>query len=323
MNKAIILIAILSSIAPVMKSSADVFGSGANQFSIDFSTIGNAGNAAYFHDYGPEPFFPDTYDAPYAGYGSVNYTYRIGTHEVTIDQFTKANAASGGQIGNDNEHLWNSGWPNPNNHPLDLGVHAPATAVNVYEAARFVNWLTTGDANTGVYSFSGNTISGIDRSFRNGNDLAYVIPNDDEWFKAAYYKPVNDGTYSTFSSGLNTSPSIGTNGWNLYPGPDTHGFNPVWETGTGAQEQNGTYDMMGNIWEWTETETVNDQYVIRGGSAYADETYASIDGFRPSLTSREQDNIGFRVVAIPEPNTIILLVLSGYGLLISRRYFNT
>ena len=29
--------------------------------------------------------------------------------------------------------------------------------------------------------------------------------------------------------------------------------NYTWETGFGAGEQNGTYDMMGNVWEWNES----------------------------------------------------------------------
>ena len=69
------------------------FGSGANQFDIDFIDIDYAGNSA---------------DSA-TGYGSVGYNYRIGTFEVTIDQFTKADAESGSTIGNGNENIWNSG----------------------------------------------------------------------------------------------------------------------------------------------------------------------------------------------------------------------
>lgn len=296
---------------------ADVFGSGANQFTIDFVNIGYAGNAANFVDYGTTPDFGNTnYNAPYQGYGSVNYSYGIGKYEVTIDQFSKANAASGGQIGNGNEDIWNSQQPNPFNDPLNYGVYAPASAIYWHEAAKFVNWLSSGDANTGVYQFSGNTLTGINRSYRNGNDLAYVLPTDDEWYKAAFYKPIDDGTYSLYSSGLDSTPS--TNGWNYNP---NHAFKPVWETGSGTEEQNGTYDMMGNVWEWTETE-VNGDYVVRGGSAYAPEEYLDSTTYRPVHASEEWENIGFRVAVIPEPSTIGFMAAMGVAVFGIRRIFS-
>ena len=45
---------------------ADDFGTGTNEFEIEFALMGNAGNS------------PDT-----SGYGDVAYNYKIGTYEVT------------------------------------------------------------------------------------------------------------------------------------------------------------------------------------------------------------------------------------------------
>ncbi len=56
------------------------FGSGANQFNMEFVTIGNPGNAADENGY-PRPA------------GAVGYTYGIGKFEVSRDMITKFNAS--------------------------------------------------------------------------------------------------------------------------------------------------------------------------------------------------------------------------------------
>ena len=55
---------------------ADTFGTGANQFTIDFVPISGATN-------------------PTSGYGIVNHAYRMGTYEITNDQWNKFTAAYG------------------------------------------------------------------------------------------------------------------------------------------------------------------------------------------------------------------------------------
>ena len=163
---------------------ADLFGTGTNQFNIDFVSIGHAGNVA------------DT-----TGYGAVGYSYRIGKTEVSIDQFLKARAADG-RIGSGDENYWNDG-------TRTVGGSAPASVVTWFSAAKFCNWLTTGDAYAGVYQFNGSgTMTGIDRNYRNGFGLAYVLPSEDEWYKAAYFKPDGSG-YSLYASGLDSTPTWG------------------------------------------------------------------------------------------------------------------
>ncbi len=171
---------------------ADLFGTGTNQFTVDFVAIGHAGNTA---------------DA--TGYGAVGYHYRIGKTEVSIDQFFKARAADG-RIGSGFENYWNDG-------TRTVGNSAPASVVSWFASAMFCNWLTTGDAYTGVYQFNGSgTMTGLDRTFRNGNGLAYVLPTEDEWYKAAYFKPNGSG-YSLYASGLDSTPTWGgADGWNYF-----------------------------------------------------------------------------------------------------------
>ncbi len=58
------------------------FGSGSNQFGMDFVEIGNPGNPA------------DT-RYPSGGRGAVAYTFQMSTYEVSREMITKVNALSG------------------------------------------------------------------------------------------------------------------------------------------------------------------------------------------------------------------------------------
>ena len=104
------------------------FGSGVNQFNMEFVTIGNPGN------------LPDTTGVPNPA-GAVGHTYDIGKFEVSEDMITKYNAnfgtANGLAITKDNR-----------------GVNKPATSVSWNEAARFVNWLNTSTGNPAAYKFA-------------------------------------------------------------------------------------------------------------------------------------------------------------------------
>jgi formylglycine-generating enzyme required for sulfatase activity len=79
-------------------------------------------------------------------------------------------------------------------------------------------------------------------------------------------------------------------------------------------EQNGTYDMLGNLSEWNESawdgtlNTMSENRVVRGGSYSSSSVAASRSLSSPAS---ESDLIGFRVVAIPEPATAFSLLLGG------------
>ena len=132
-----------------------------------------------------------------------------------------------------------------------------------------------------------------------------------------------DGSrYSLYANGTNTAPIAGlqSNYSNAIGAP--------WNVGTGTQEQNGTFDMMGNVWEWNETllygsyPDVRGAYpVVRGGSFRYN---LAGDGVLSS-SYRSGDNIydeyeeGFRVASVPEPCSLVLLSLGGLALLRKRR----
>jgi len=247
-----------------------------------YVTIGNAGNAA---------------DTANGGiYGDVAYTYQISATEVTIAEFTASGAGSG------NENYWNDG-------TRTVGTAAPAGQVSLYEAMKYCNYITSGDINLGAYIFSGGIYQSTDRaSAITTYGTVYALPTEDEWYKAAYFKTDASG-YSLYANGTANIPTHGTtDGWNYYNSGYVNGSpNYTWTAGYGGAEQNGTYDMMGNVWEWMEASSG----VLRGGSFnYLESTLRS--SYRGLINpTDEYDFFGFRVVAIPEPATALSLVLGG------------
>ncbi|MGD0785297.1 MAG: formylglycine-generating enzyme family protein [Sedimentisphaerales bacterium] len=248
---------------------------------IDFVTIGHAGNAA---------------DA--TGYGAVGHNYRIGKYEITNAQWNTFTTAAGAPTGNGSGYSYSAYW---------TGAQQPTNNVSWYEAAQFCNYLTSGDKSKGAYQFSGNntnpgSFQGIDRaSSISTYGITYVIPTEDEWYKAAYFKP-NASGYSLYANGTNTAPIAGVTNYN--------GSAP-WNITNGAQEQNGTYDMMGNVWEWNETLVFDYYRGIRGGS-YNNYDDVLASSYRSRHTPYyESDYMGFRVAEIPEPATLLLLGLGG------------
>ena len=244
-----------------------------------FVTIGNAGNAA---------------DGT-TGYGAVGYTYKISATEVTIAEFQAATGAGSG-----NENYWNTSG-------RTVGPNAPASYVSLYEARKYCNWLTTEDVNSGYYGNGGNNMSGLSHdAYAAANGLTYFLPTEDEWYKAAYFKT---DAYSLYANGTDTVPTKGTtDGWNYYNGGYVNGSpNYTWTAGYGGVEQNGTVNMMGNVWEWMETSSG----VLRGGSYVSYEVNLRSSSRSDYDPAGEYGSIGFRVVAIPEPATALSLVLGG------------
>lgn len=299
------------------------FGSGANQFNMEFVEIGDAGNAA------------DTTGSPNPA-GAVSYVYEIGKFEVSRDMIIKANAA--GSLGITLQNMSSIG---------GNGVDKPATGVSWNEAARFVNWLNTSTGNQAAYKFTTGGANdnialwqsgdaGFDAANPFRNSLAhYFLPTFDEWYKAAYYDPVSD-TYFNFPNGSDTAPTAvsgGTTAGTAVYG-QTFFQGPADIDNAGGLSPFGIMGLGGNVWEWQETEDdlVNNNPSsargVRGGN------WEGISG-RLSSSSRishspthESSVIGFRVAsissdaaAVPEPSSFLLLIIgiAGYGVCRWRR----
>jgi sulfatase modifying factor 1 len=296
--------------------SAALINSASAIVTIDYVTVGNAGNAA---------------DGSVAyGFGAVGYEYKIGKYEVTNAQygeFLNAKAAT------DSYGLYNSGMasygiaqigdPGSFSYSVTSGYeNRPVTSVSWFDVARFANWMNNGQGGgsteTGAYTLNGAT-SGIISS----NPGAVIrLPTEHEWYKAAYYNP-NTTAYSLFASG--SSAGISSTQANFDPFWHTedrvHYVGDTTDVGlySSTPSAYGTYDQGGNVTEWNDGENGHGRGV-RGGSWDDPQYILASDYYVYSNPDWETQYQGFRLakVDIPEPSTSILTVI-GVSILFRRR----
>lgn len=300
-----LLIVVLCMIATANIVSADII----RGISMDFANIGFAGNSGDTRT-GTEPSGRQKVNPP--GCGAVAYNYRIGKYELTNLQWNTFVSLSGAPTGSDGGYTTGSYW---------TGDSKPAGAITWYEAMQFCNYLTTGDKSKGAYLFSGNNANagaflGINRAAALATyGKAYVLPTEDEFYKAAYFKADGSG-FTQYANGTDTAPTI--KGTETNWGYGYAGAGAPWNVGSGAMEQNGTYDMMGNFWEWTESllSTTNPYPVIRGAAYFNPDAYLLSTSYRNmSYAWVENTTFTFRVVEIPEPATMMIFGLGGLTLI--------
>jgi len=288
MKSQIVVLAVAIAVLLVTGAAmADTFGTGVSQFTIDFVPISGATN-------------------PTSGYGIVNHDYRMGAYEITNDQWDKFEAAYG---------------PVRDCQSAYTGTNVPVDRVTWFEAAQFVNYLNTSTGNQAAYKFTGSTFTpwsatdaGYDASNPYRNTVAkYFLPTEDEWVKAAYWNSTTLQLQQWATKDGNTPTQAG---WN-FNANFTYATNPPgpWIVGSGSQELNGTYDMMGNDWEWMESPWTSGDYGVssaRGwrGSDWHNGAYSFAASYRDNwgYPWGETDSSGFRVASVPEPGSISLVI---------------
>jgi sulfatase modifying factor 1 len=288
---------------------ADTFGTGANQFTIDFTTIGNPGNSI------------DTTSG--WGAGGVSYSYRIGTYSISQNQIDAATASG---LLNVTAGAW-------------IGDQ-PAANISWYGAAAFVNWLNTSTGNQAAYKLSyadGAWSMSLWESFdpgynsfnqyRNANAY-YFLPSMDEWYKAAYGKSDGSGYY-LYTTGSDTAPTAvpsGTApGTAVYNQPYNQGPASVYEAG--GLSSYGTMGQGGNVGQWMETQWQGNNtrpsdprgYPAGAWVGSVDYLKSSFHNYTGEVDSPSYSSIGFRVASVPEPSTYALIGIGVVALLIVSR----
>ncbi|MGC6424185.1 MAG: formylglycine-generating enzyme family protein [Lentimonas sp.] len=285
------------------------------QINLDAVFVANAGNA------------DDS-----TGFGGVDYDYYVGAYEVTNAQY---NAFLNAAAATDTYDLYDL---NMGSHPqgginragtsgsYTYGVKSgfenrPVNYVNFWDAARFTNWLTSGDTEDGVYvltptGIAENTITRDSAAWANGG---IAVASEDEWYKAAYYD--GNGGYTLFAT--QTDERITTSDANFASsGPVDVGNYPT-------SSHYGTFDQSGNLWETVDTIVNGNSRVLRGGG-YDSSAPANLESTQSRIDTVTADfgnvNIGFRVASlqeftqVPEPSAdAAILGFLGLSLALVRR----
>ncbi len=305
--------------------------------------VGQVGNSGELSGIGAGGSGPD------AIVGGVNYAYNIGQFEVTAGQYTEfLNAVAAA----DDYQLYETtmwtyfygcriqrsgGWGSYTYSVAADWADRPVNEVSWADAARFANWMHNGQptgaqgpgtTEDGSYALNG-VMSNVDvMGVVRKPDATWVIPSEDEWYKAAYHK--NDGVtgnYWEYPMGSSAVPDNGNpggdsgNSANFYDGDYAiGGLYTRTEAGYFGLSDSpyGTFDQGGNVYEWTEA-VIGSGRGMRGGSAGAGGSKlhaATRESHTPGIAA---DSIGFRLVEVPEPATLTLLAFGGLALLRRRR----
>jgi sulfatase modifying factor 1 len=286
-----------------LAASAALISSASAIVTVDYVTVGNAGNAA---------------DS--TGYGAVGYSYQIGKYEVTNAQYGAfLNAAAQ----TDSYGLYNS-------NMSSLGItrsgssgsytysvtgtlaNRPVVYVTWFDAARMANWMVNGQGSgsteTGAYTLNG-AISGI--VLANAGAQVY-IPTEDEWYKAAYYNGATS-TYSLYPNGQNSITMADAN--------YEYSVNSSTNVGTYSSDPSsyGSFDQGGNVWEWNDAVIAGSSRGLRGGSWDIGDYDLASSSRANSGPSNEDLVIGFRLASVPEPSSLVLTMLASGVVLLRRK----
>jgi len=340
---------------------------------IETVPVGNTGNTGEWAGESYGGYSPDRIC------GAVSYAYNIGKYEVTAGQYTeflnavdpKGQNTNGLYNSSMNSHThgcqitWNSDSSTYDFSGTPSGAASnwrdrPVNYVSWYDAAMFANWMTSGDVNEGAYdtgpgtgwgNYSASNYTGITAHDSPEMDAlvatygkVWVIPTEDEWYKAAYHKNDGDtGNYFNYPTSSNTPPGYvdddgelsGTStafadgvtdpgNYATYDGDGvTDGIgSPYYRTEVGEWENSaspyGTFDQGGNVREWNEAILYSSFRGARGGSyTYDFDDLRALD--RSGGGMADNIHVGFRLASIPEPGSITLLVCGALGLLAYRR----
>ena len=162
----------------------------------------------------------------------------------------------------------------------------PITYVNWFATLRFCNWLEhdqpIGDESP--KTTESGSFAPDDQGVFNivTNNPKWLLPTEDQWYKAAYYQPAKDGNrgfYYSFGTGSYQPPVNSLSDASTSTNSANYSLNGVFTTlaqprltpvGTFAKTTSpcGAYDMAGDVGQWTLTPILSDpdSLVVRGGS---------------------------------------------------------
>ena len=300
---------------------------------VTFEWIDVPGNPLNPNPPDPSAINPDTLQP----IGSVGTPFRISKREVTNAQYlTFLNAQA---LPADPNALYNrfmsrkaqginfnpecSGCPRYEYLNARYTVIADRAVGNVsyYDALRFANWVNNGCPATPSINANGVNVATDRGAYRiNASSVAanavarepgalIFLPNEDEWYKAAYYD-VATQSYFQYATSSDDVPDciavdpVGTNsaGCNRAYNATFAGLpSAVTPPPTGSFPNTispyGVFDMAGSIQEWLETPRYTYFRVLRGGGYLSFPDQVGSNTVSPFLPQSEFNDVGFRLAA--------------------------
>ena len=319
---------------------------------IESVVVGNPGNAGEWSGEGAGGTGPDRVC------GAVDYIYEIGRFEVTAGQYrdflNALDPAGSNPYGLYNSYMdsssygcqitWNAGSSTYDFSGRPSATEAdwtdrPVNHVSWGDAARFCNWLhngqptgqLTGDptldaglTEDGSYYLNGATTDGELLAIVREDDATWVIPSEDEWYKAAYH--YNDGvtaSYYDYPTASDTAPGYVDNNGNhsgdgtpfVEGGTDPGNYatydgdgggdgigSPYYRTIAGEWENSDspydTFDQGGNVREWNGAVLYGSSRGVRGGPFGSNVSTLHAASRNSSYPSYENYFFGFRVAKV-------------------------
>lgn len=274
------------------------------------------------------PTFPETVLVGNPGnpadgtrFGSVPYAYRIGKFEVTnaeYCEFLNAVAKKDPYRLYDSRMAGGHGGINRSGRSSDYsyetkndGANKPVSYVTWESCARYANWLSHGggdaDLQKGNYVLKGGIRPKVTLpdhgALAAGKTTQWVIANENEWYKAAYYDPAKPGGagYWPFAVSGGSAPACNLNSNQISVAGAFKVASPY-----------GTYDQNGNLWEYNEARKGN-KVGLRGGSFFINDNEGYLRSqTRYDVLSAKWPNYGFRVVALGGDGQAALLPSKGF-----------
>jgi formylglycine-generating enzyme len=293
-------------------------------------------------------------------YGAVGYEYRMGKYEVTAGQYCAFLNAVARNITTDTYGLYNasglsnvagckirrSGSAGNYSYLVDANgdgiedadrINRPVNFVKFSAAMRFANWMANGQPTTlgmpdltttedGSYYLNGaNTVAALQSIVRKTSGATWVLPTNDEWYKAAFYHD-SANVYYDWATGDDAAPgrdmtettSPGNNA-NFTGTPVPIDSGTYYTTVGGEFELSyspyGTFDQAGNVSEWSESIDLPSNRRLWGGSYNSGAASGTTSPGTGGVNATGSTIQGFRLAIVPEPGTLALLLFGGLALI--------
>ena len=300
--------------------TAILFSTTATQaLTLNMVTVGDPGNPGYDLD----------------GNGSIAATYEIGATEVTVADWVEFLNFADPDADND-KGLWGGAMQNNQYGGVTKNLGAaegsrfevqsgegnhPINFVNLYDVMRFANWMNNGQGNAdtedGSYTLTGGKIptnDTADTPIERNPGATWVIPNYNEWAKAAFYDsrdlidggPTDGGGWWSYANQSSTAPVA-----EAPPGGDNSAnydlvLNALSDVGAYTQSHSyyGTFDQNGNLMEWTDYVSGGGDFASgpwrwkAGGHFGGSSSFMSLNSHPNQGPSSAADSLGVRLIKL-------------------------